>query len=141
MIAYLDTSAMVPLLIAEPTSSVCATLWNTADDVVTSQLAYVETADALAAARRAGRITRDEHRSAIAQLDDIWAQTAVVRVDETLVAHAAALADTHALRGYDAVHCASAIAVSDVDMIAAAGDRRLLDAWHDLGLATVDVTR
>ncbi|KQX74280.1 type II toxin-antitoxin system VapC family toxin [Aeromicrobium sp. Root472D3] len=141
MIAYLDTSVLVPLLIAEPSSPACAALWDTADDVVTSQLAYVEGAAALAAARHAGRITRSDHRAAVARLDDVWSQISVVPVDETLVAHAARLSDTQALRGYDAVHCASAVAVSDVDMVAAAGDRRLLDAWHDLGLATVDVTR
>jgi predicted nucleic acid-binding protein len=115
-------------------------VWNTADDVVTSQLAYVESAAALAAARRAERLTRAEHRSAITRPDEIWSELRVVPVDDVLVTHAAHLSDRQALRGCDAVHCASAIAVSDLDMVAAAGDRRLLDAWHDLGLATVDVT-
>jgi uncharacterized protein len=52
---------------------------------------------------------------------------------------AGSLAASHALRGYDAVHCASAMAVFDIDLVGVAGDRCLLDAWHDLGLRTLDV--
>ena len=39
--------------------------------------------------------------------------------------HAGHLARTHALRGADAVHLASALAVGDPDLIVAVWDRRL----------------
>lgn len=139
MIVYLDTSAIIPLLIAEPSSVACRTLWNTADDVATTRLAYVECGATLAAARRDHRITPAEHAGALTALDALWSQIVVVPIDQPLVAEATVLADSHALRGYDAVHCASAIRVSDADMVAAAGDRRLLSAWGDLSIQTVDV--
>lgn len=139
MIVYFDTSALIPLVIEEPSSRACEAIWTTADDVASSHLAVAEGAAALAAARRAGRIDRNEHGDATARLNDIWSELLVVAVDQSLLNHAAALCNTHPLRGYDAVHCASAIAVQDVDLVAAAGDRRLLDAWHDLGIATVDI--
>lgn len=139
MIAYLDTSALFPLLVQEPTSEACRALWDTADDVASNQITFVECAAALAAARRAHRITHTQHRTCRSWLDDFWREISVVPVDQTIVSVAAELTDAHSLRGYDAVHCASAMAIQDVDLVAAAGDRRLLDAWHDLGVATVDI--
>jgi predicted nucleic acid-binding protein len=57
VIGYLDTSALVPLLIAEPTSAACRRFWDDADTVVFSRLLYVETAAALAQARRMDCLT------------------------------------------------------------------------------------
>ena len=57
MILYLDTSAFVPLLIAEPTSQTCGALWDAADRLATTRLTQVEAAAALAMAERLGRST------------------------------------------------------------------------------------
>jgi hypothetical protein len=138
VIGYLDTSAFVPLLIAEPTSAACRRFWDDADEVVSSRLLYVETAAALAQARRMDRLTDQEHHTSLQLLDQLWSAVEVAEVDEPLVARAATLAHQLALRGYDAVHCASAEQVDDKDVVAAAGDQRLLDAWTELGIATFD---
>ncbi len=138
LIAYLDTSAVVPLLVAEPATGICQRIWDDADSVVSCRLLYVETAAALAQARRLHRLTAREHTAALTLLDDLWAQIDVVEVDDALVRHAAELAHHLALRGYDAVHCASAHQLADPDLIAATGDGRLLAAWRQLGLATVE---
>jgi hypothetical protein len=61
-------------------------------------------------------------------------------VDEGVVRAAAVFADRFALRGYDAVHCASAALLVDNDLVAATGDARLLRAWAALGIATYDPT-
>jgi predicted nucleic acid-binding protein len=55
-----------------------------------------------------------------------------------LIRHAAELAARFSLRGYDAVHCASAEQLTDPHLVAAAGDGKLLDAWNGLGVATFD---
>ena len=47
MIAYFDTSALVPLLIEEESTPTCQELWEQADDVASSQLFFVEAAAAL----------------------------------------------------------------------------------------------
>ncbi len=70
--------------------------------------------------------------------DDYWAQINVTEVDEALIQTAAEFAEEHALRGYDAVHCAAAAQVADTDLVAASGDRKLLTAWKELGVATFD---
>lgn len=138
MIGYLDTSAFVPLLIAEPTSKACRRFWDDADEVVSSRVLYVETAAALAQARRMGRLAGHEHHTSLQLLDQLWAAVEVAEVDEPLGARAATLTHQLALRGYDALHCASAEQIDDEDVVAAAGDQRLLNAWAALGIATFD---
>lgn len=141
MIAYLDTSVLVPLLVDEPSSAACRRLWDDADDVVSVRLAYVEAAAAAAQARRLGRLTRRSQRGALARLDALWSQMHIVELDQALIERAAAVADLHDLRGYDAVHCASAEVIDDETLVAASGDRRLLAAWRELGLNTFDANQ
>lgn len=140
MIGYFDTSAFVPLLIAESSSGLCRRLWDDADAVVTTRLSYVEAAAALAQALRLGRLTPQSYRAAVRILDRLWDEFDLVDVDDKIVRRAAQLAYTCALRGYDAVHCASAEQLSDGELVVATGDRKLLDACLSLGMATADVT-
>lgn len=138
MIGYLDTSVLVPLLVAEPTTRACQRLWDDADAAVSSRLAYVEMAAALAQARRMDRLTGEELEEALVLLDRLWSEIDIAEVDEIVVRRAAVLARRFALRGYDAVHCASAEQLNDGDVVAASGDQRLLHAWAELGMATFD---
>jgi predicted nucleic acid-binding protein len=139
LIVYLDTSALIPLVIDEPSSLICARLWDESDEVVSVRITYVEAAAALAQARRLGRLTRAAHRRASGVLDGVWTQLLPLDVDERLVRRAGQLADPHQLRGYDATHCAGAEAVGVADLVAASGDRQLLAAWRALGLNTLDI--
>ena len=101
-------------------------------------MTFAEAAAALARASRLGRLTTDAHDGALAELESVWAQMDVLDVDDDLVRTAGALARTHALRGYDAVHCAAALSLAADDLVAASGDSELLAAWRDDGLAVVD---
>lgn len=141
MIGYLDTSALVPLLVAEPSSAMCRRFWDDAEVIVSSRLLYVEAAAALAQALRMDRLTTDQHRCAVAILDTLWGQIDVVEGGELLVGRAAALAYELSLRGYDAVHCAAAEQLNDDNVVAASGDRRLLDAWTAVGVDTFDTNQ
>jgi predicted nucleic acid-binding protein len=138
VIAYLDTSVVVPLLVDEPSSTWCEQLWDRADEVATVRIAYVEAAAAVAQARRLGRLSRREQLDAAALLDDKWSQLDVIEIDQNLMARAATLADVHGLRGYDATHCAGAESVNDDELVAASGDQMLLAAWRALELSTFD---
>ena len=69
----------------------------------------------------------------------LWPVVEIVELGHELMSHAAGLAMTHGLRGYDATHCAAAVAVNDAELIAASGDGRLLEAWHLEGVATRDL--
>ncbi|WP_194816005.1 type II toxin-antitoxin system VapC family toxin [Nocardia sp. XZ_19_385] len=138
MIGYLDTSAFVPLLADEPSSEACNQFWDDADDIFSSRLLYVETAAALTRAHRMGRMDAAKHASCLRQLDQLWPQIAVIEVDENLVVHAAKLTALLGLRGYDAVHCASAESLEDADLVLASGDKQLLEASRQLGISTYD---
>ena len=140
MIAYFDTSALVPLLVAEPTSARCRRTWDQAEAVLTVELTYVEAAAALARAQRMGRLTAAQHTEALHRWEALWDQVVSLPVDTRLIRSASALAQVHGLRGYDAVQCAAAVHHADSAIVATAGDGDLLVAWRTAGLAVVDTS-
>jgi predicted nucleic acid-binding protein len=134
LIAYFDTSAVVPLLVEEPGTPQCAEQWSVADRVVSVRLVKVEARAALAQAARQDRLTSRQLRATVDALDDLVAQLDLIDVDEDLIDGAAELAETHSLRAYDAIHLAAALAVGDDDLVLVAGDRALLTAGSAVGL-------
>ncbi|HEY5231877.1 MAG TPA: type II toxin-antitoxin system VapC family toxin [Galbitalea sp.] len=136
MIAYFDTSMFVPLLIDEATTQECGSLWMRASSKVATRLVHVEASSALERARRAGRVSRQQHDAAAARVEYYWQEIRVLEVDDLLMRRASELASRFGLRSYDAVHCAAAESINDGDLVAASADAQLLDAWHTLGLNT-----
>lgn len=57
-----------------------------------------------------------------------------MEIGDELVRHAGDLAETAALRGYDAVHLAAAQLVGEADLAFVSGDRVLLTAASSAGL-------
>ena len=80
-------------------------------------------------------MTARAHDRAAAELNALNAELVIVGVDEALAQRAGELADERALRGYDAVHLASALALGPGDTILATWDRELSNAAVDTGLA------
>jgi predicted nucleic acid-binding protein len=101
--------------------------------LVSSQLVYPEARAALAAAARAGRIDRSTRVSAVATLEELYAQLRIVAIDEPLARHAGDLAAEYALRGYDAVHLACALHVQGDDILLATWDNALNAAARATG--------
>lgn len=132
MITYVDTSSLLKLLIEEEGSDRVGVVWDTADSLVSASLIVVESRAALAAATRGGRLTDAQHRVSKGVLADLVAQLAQVEVTEDLVARAADLAEKDALRGYDALHLASALTVEAT--IFTSADSALCDAAEHHGL-------
>ncbi len=136
MIVYFDTSAIVPIVIEEPSSTVASRFWDEADRVVSSRLIYAEGRAALAMARRMNRIGDRGLRDAVEQFETLHDQLDLIEVTEGVVRDAGALAERLSLRGYDAVHLASARLVNDPEMVLAASDQSLLVSARTLGIAT-----
>ncbi len=136
MIAYFDTSAVVPLVVAEAGSARAATLWDGADRAVSVRLVYPEGRAALAQAQRFGRLTVRQLRAAVREFEARCLELDLVELDDVLARRAGHLAELHGLRGYDAVHLAAADRVRDPDLVVVAGDRALLTAVAAEGLAT-----
>ena len=138
---YFDTSAIIPIVIEEPASVMAARLWDEADRVASSRLIYTEGRAALAMAHRLNRIDDKGLRHAVAEFESLHDQLDLVEITAELIRDAGALAEQLGLRGYDAVHLASAQLVHDADMVLTAGDQSLLVAARTLGIATADVTQ
>lgn len=139
MIGYFDTSALVPLLVAEPGSARAALLWDGADRVASARLVYPEARAALAQAHRMGRLTIRQLAEAVGELEDLLMQLDLVELDEQLARRAGDLAERRGLRGYDAVHLAAADRLNDPDLVVVAGDRALLDAVRAEGISVAEV--
>jgi uncharacterized protein len=139
VIAYFDTSAFVPLLINEPASDHAGSLWEHADRVVSVRLIYPEGRAALARAHRLQRLTADQLRAAVTELDAKTAELDIVDVDDELARRAGGLAESRSLRGYDAVHLAAAYSIRDPDVVVVAGDGALLEAARVEGFAVAAV--
>jgi predicted nucleic acid-binding protein len=139
VIAYFDTSAIIPLLVDdEPGAEAVLAVWLSAESVVTVRILFAEAAAALARAARLGRLEPEALDLALGELDSVWSQLDIVDIDDSLVRTAGSLARTHPLRGYDAVHCAAALRLADPTTVALAGDQQLLAAWRTEGLQVVD---
>lgn len=122
---YFDSSAFVKLLAEEPGSALAAELWDGCDGALSSRLAYPEVRAALAASACNHDITGPELDAAERDWEGYWAATRPVELTTAVERHAGQLARDHALRGADAVHLASALAIGDPDLIVAVWDRRL----------------
>jgi uncharacterized protein len=134
-IVYFDSSAFVKLLVEEPGSKLAAALWNGCDAAVSSRLAYPEVRAVLASAGRALRLDATEQSHAESLWEDFWAATRPVEFTEPVAAHAGELASSHSLRGADAVHLASLLAVSSTETVFAVWGERLRAAAAAAGLA------
>lgn len=140
MIAYFDTSALIPLLIEEPGSARAGRVWDVADHVTSVRLIYTEARAALAQAARLGRLTPAQLPPTLEGLERIYIQLDLLEVDDLLVRRAGEIAQLHALRGYDALHLAAAERVRGETTIMVAGDRDLCAAAGALGLAVADTS-
>jgi hypothetical protein len=112
----------------EPGSELAAELWDRAASVVSSQLIYPEARAAAAAAHRRRRITSTTLRRAVDRIDELCTEFDVIGLDPDLAHSAGDLAEAHGLRGYDAVHLATALSVESDSMLLATWDGDLAHA-------------
>jgi uncharacterized protein len=128
VIAYFDTSALLKLMLAEEGSDLARRFWDAVDGRIASSAAYPEARAALAAAARSRRLGTSGHRAAKRELDRRIAQMELVELAEPLARAAGDVAEHFRLRGYDAVHLASALSMT--------GDALTFITWDDgLGAA------
>ncbi len=134
-LVYFDSSALVKLVLDEAGSDLAAALWNGCDAAMSSRLAYPEVCAALAAASRNHDLTEAEAAGATAEWEIFWASMRPVELTADVEQTAGALALRHQLRGADAVHLASALALSSADVTVAVWDKRLHAGAAAAGLA------
>ena len=132
MITYVDTSTLIKLIIDEEGSDRAELIWESADSVASVSLVVVEARAALAAAVRGDRLSSEQLHDAKTELAAFVDDLHLVDVTENLIESAAQLAGTESLRGYDAVHLASALLVGAA--VFSSSDRDLCEAAERQGL-------
>lgn len=118
-LVYLDSSALVKLVLPEPETSALEEAMREWPQVVSSVLARVEVPRAVA---RAGGGSVGRRRGAA-----VIARVGLIRVDDQVLDIAATLRPAE-LRSLDALHVATALSLGDDLDVLVAYDRRLEDA-------------
>ena len=113
MILYLDTSALVKLYVLETDTATVKQLLDAAEMSSTSRIAYAEARAAFARKRREQAVTLRNYRTVVEDFDNDWESFFIVDVSDALTKRAGQLAEKFALRGYDAIHLASAVIVGE----------------------------
>jgi predicted nucleic acid-binding protein len=113
-IYFLDTSAAVKRYLLETgTAWVQALTAPAAGNILClARITRAETIAAITRRERGGHIAPADAATALADFDQDFAQQyLIIRMSDALIDHAAVLARTHGLRGYDAVQLAAALEV------------------------------
>lgn len=138
-IVYFDASALVKLVVEEEGSDLAAELWDGCDAALSSRLSYPEVRAALAAAARNHQLTARGLDLAVSMWEDFWSATRPVELTVEIEQRAGHVALEHSLRGADAVHLASSLAIGAVDLVVAVWDRRLHAGAAACGLRVAPV--
>lgn len=140
---FLDTSALVKRYVQEPGTSWPQSLTHpgVGHAHFIARIAQAETVAAVTRRERGGHIAPPDAAIALADFQyDLVRQYLIVEISAGLVAHAAALARRHALRGYDGVQLAAALEVGDnlSGLVLVSADAELNAAALAEGLAVED---
>jgi predicted nucleic acid-binding protein len=136
-VVYFDSSALVKLMMLEVGSELVSEVWDGCDAAVSSRLAVPEVCAALAAAERNKLITRREYMDAELVWGMYWGAVRPIELSAEIADGAGTLARALSLRGSDAVHLASALALGLDDLVIAVWDRQLHAASILAGMRVV----
>lgn len=139
MIVYLDASALVKRYVVEAESAQVEALIEGAQMTGTAVLCRAEVAAALAKAVRVRLVSRESAVKALGEFNADWEYLIRLHIDEPLAARAATLAWEHGLRGYDAVHLATALVWRETlggTVTVATYDRELWRGAQECGLSS-----
>jgi predicted nucleic acid-binding protein len=127
---YLDTSALVKLYVEEEGRETVFEAVEKAEWVATSTVAYAEARAAFARKVRSGDLPERGRRQAVSDLDVEWRGFVWISVSNLVAYRAGEMAERYDLRGFDAIHLASAARLgeefSGVRFLAC--DARLMEA-------------
>ncbi len=140
MILYLDTSALLKKYFKENGSKDVISLWKDSNAIITSAVTYAETLASIYRKRRESRdIDAHIFRTVLESFQKDWKSFIRVDVNERLHEIVNKLVAGHPLRGFDAIHLASALLLHEKiedNFIFACYDKRLIKAAIEEGLET-----
>ncbi len=139
---YLDTSALIKRFIAEKGSPLVQILVKRKGPIATAKVAYAEVYAGLTRKLREGHLADAQYALACRQFEADWQAYIRVELHDDTLFLARDLIRRHPLKGFDAIHLASAISLKNAlgeDITFAAADERLLRAAEAEDLKTLHV--
>jgi predicted nucleic acid-binding protein len=139
---YLDTSALIKRFVNEKGSPLVQSLMRQSEPVATAKIAYAEIFAGFARKFREGHLPKVSYALACRQLERDWQSYVRVELQDDVLFLARDLIQRHPLRGFDAVHLASALSLKTAlseGITFAAADTRLLRAAAAEGLEVLNV--
>jgi predicted nucleic acid-binding protein len=141
-VIYLDTSALIKRFVNEKGSPLVRSLVQQEPVLATAKIAYAEIFAGLTRKLREGNLAKAQYALACRQFDRDWHAYIRVELGDDLLLLARDLIQRHPLRGFDAVHLASALTLKTAlgeDITFAAADGRLLKAAKAENLEPLNV--
>jgi uncharacterized protein len=136
---YLDTSALVSLYVEDARTESVRRAVQAASGTATSNIAYAEARAVFARMRRERLLKPRLYAATVAAFNDEWERLNLVQMTDPVVRAAGDLVERHPLRGFDALHLASAIRLrgDDARITFCCHDARLAAAARAEGFAVV----
>ena len=139
MILYLDTSALLKKYFEEVGSNQIISKWRQATGIVTSSVAYAEALASIHRKNREVKFEDDLLKKTIDSFKRDWNSFIRVEVTDELNEWIDNLVSRYPLRGFDAIHLASALIVQDrlpENFLFVCYDKKLRRASQMVGLKT-----
>ena len=139
---YFDTSALVKRFVQEKGSPVVQSLFKSAAGIATAKIAYAEIFAGLSRKLRERSVSKAQYSTACRQFESEWHAYVRIELQDDILALARDLIQRHPLRGFDAVHLASALRLKAAiaeEMRFVAADKNLLKAAQSEMLDAINV--
>ncbi len=138
---YFDTSALIKRFTSEKGTPLVQKLLISGQTPATATITYAEVYGALARKNREKQVTAAQYHLACLQFEEDWNVYVRVELRENVLRTARRLIQKHPLRGFDAIHLASALTLkADLgeEIVFVAADDRLLHAAKSEALPVVN---
>ncbi len=139
MILYLDTSALLKRHFKEPYSNELLSKWKEASQIITSSVAYAETMASLYRKKREVNLSSKVFKKLVDSFHLDWETFIRVEVNEDLNETIQKIVARYPLRGFDAIHLASAMITHErlnEAFLFACFDQKLINGAQMEGLTT-----
>jgi len=145
MICYFDSSALVKLYVEEEGSNLLKQFLQDNPLLATSKVAYAEVRAALARAWREEILGETEYQEAVSMFKEDWPHMVALEISNDVLQKVDLLLDRYRLRGFDALHLASALVLlrsnPEEDVHAVCWDARLWDCFRREGFLLLPQNR
>lgn len=139
---YLDTSALIKRFVNEKGSPLVQSIVQRPGAIATAKIAYAEIFAGLTRKLREGNLSKAQYALACRQFESDWHAYLRVELEDDILLLARDLIQRRPLRGFDAVHLASALRLKHAlgeEVTFAAADGRLLKAAEGENLEPLNV--